>query len=384
MAKITIKRRNECQRADGRAPLYAVLNVDREKIRIPVDLAVTLSEWDPDGQCVRGRGQEVKDKNLIISTVRARISDILVRARLSGERLSKASLLALYKRPPEDGHFIRYARRHLDETRAALQWETQRHHKAALDKLENYRPNLFFHEITPEFLRAYANYLRDRMGNSPGTIGKNMCVIRVYFYAAMRAGLVHKNPFDSYKIPHADPVVVFLTEDEFHRLIGLYRSGRLTDNEQDVLRFWLFMAFTGMHITDARMLQIEQIFGGEIHYSRIKTRRKVNVPLSRPAEKLVEYYKGGRRRGNLFVSLPTDQSFNRLIKRVCARADIHKAVSAKSARHTFATLYYKKNAGDLGTLSRLLGHASITTTMVYTHILKENRVAGIAAFDDML
>ena len=106
MAKITIKRRNESERADGCAPLYAVLNLDREKIRIPVDLAVTSSEWDPVAERVKGRGQEVKDKNLIISNVRAKISDILVRARLTGERLTKVSFVALYRRPPEDGQFM--------------------------------------------------------------------------------------------------------------------------------------------------------------------------------------------------------------------------------------------------------------------------------------
>lgn len=108
------------------------------------------------------------------------------------------------------------------------------------------------------------------------------------------------------------------------------------------------------------------------------------MPLSRPAAELAEYYRDGRYRGNLFRKLPTDQAFNRIIKRICKREGIEKAVSAKAARHTFATLYYKKNSGDLGTLSKLLGHTSVTTTMIYAHIMKENRVAGVSAFDDML
>lgn len=108
------------------------------------------------------------------------------------------------------------------------------------------------------------------------------------------------------------------------------------------------------------------------------------MPLSRPAAMLVAYYSDGRFRGPLFRRLPTDQAFNRVIKRVCARAGIRKAVSAKAARHTFATLYYKKNGGDLGTLSKLLGHTSVETTMVYAHIMKDSRVAGVSAFDDML
>ncbi len=384
MAKVTIRRRNESERADGRAALYAVLNIKRIKIRLPLDIAVTSAEWDETAERVRGRGQQVKDWNLIISNTKAKISDILVRARLTGETLTKDSFLALYRRPGETMNFIEYARRHLEALKTALQPETMRHHAAALRKLESYNPRLQIAEITPDWLRVYAAYLRDKHNNNPGTIRKNMCVIRMHYYAAMRAGKVKNNPFEVYRIPQADPIVVFLTEDEFNALIGVFRSDKLDKGETDVLRFFLFMCFTAMHISDARSLQIEQIHGGEIHYTRIKTRTRVNMPLSVPAAKLVEYYKEGRLRGPLFRHLPTDQAFNRIIKRVCKRVGINKPVSAKAARHTFATLYYKKNNGDVGTLSKLLGHTQINTTMVYAHIMKDSRVAGVSAFDGML
>ena len=384
MAKVTIRRRNESERADGRAALYAVLNIERIKIRLPLDIAVTSAEWDETAERVRGRGQQVKDWNLIISNTKAKISDILVRARLTGETLTKDSFLVLYRRPGETMNFIEYARRHLEALKTALQPETMRHHAAALRKLESYNPRLQIAEITPDWLRVYAAYLRDKHHNNPGTIRKNMCVIRMHYYAAMRAGKVKNNPFEAYRIPQTDPTVVFLTEDELNALIGVFRSDKLDEGETDVLRFFLFMCFTAMHISDARSLQIEQIHGGEIHYTRIKTRTRVNMPLSVPAAKLVEYYKEGRLRGPLFRHLPTDQAFNRIIKRICRRIGINKAVSAKSARHTFATLYYKKNNGDLGTLSKLLGHTQISTTMIYAHIMKDTRMTGVHAFDDLM
>ena len=115
MAKVTIKRRNESERADGRAALYAVLNIERIKIRLPLDIAVTGAEWDPVTERIKGRGQEVKDKNLIISNTKAKISDILVRARLTGETLTKDSFLALYRRPGETMNFLEYA----------FRWKTQ-------------------------------------------------------------------------------------------------------------------------------------------------------------------------------------------------------------------------------------------------------------------
>lgn len=67
MAKVTIKRRNEYERADGKASLYAVLNIRRKKIRIPLDIAVTAAEWDPAAERIKERTQDVKDENLIIS-----------------------------------------------------------------------------------------------------------------------------------------------------------------------------------------------------------------------------------------------------------------------------------------------------------------------------
>ncbi len=384
MAKVTIKRRNVSERADGRAALYAVLNIERKKIQIPVKIAVTAEEWDAVGEKVKGRGQHAKDCNLIISNVKARITDILVKARLSDQQVTKDWFLAAYRQPGKTVLLYDFARRHLSEIESALTWSTYRHHMAALNKLNAYRPDLRIDEITPEFLRVYAAYLRDHHNNNTGTIGKNLSIIRVHYYAAMRAGIVSNNPFEVYKIPGSKPAVIYLTEEELNVMLELFRSGTLPDNENDALRFFLFMTFTAMHITDARNLQIDQIFGGEIHYRRVKTGVEVCVPLSKPAEILVDFYRGKRGRGRLFLNLPTDQAFNRLIKIVCEKAGIRKAVSAKAARHTFATLYYKKNNGDLGTLSRLLGHTSVTTTMIYAHIMKDSRVQGVKAFDDFI
>lgn len=384
MAKITIKRRNDKERVDGKAALYAVLHINRMKIRLPLDIAVAMENWDPVAERIKGRSQEVKDLNLIISNTKAKISDILVRVRLTGAALTKESFLAMYHRPGETTNFIEYSRRHLDGLKSALQPQTIRHHEAVLRKLEEFNSSIQISEITPEWLQVYAAHLRKCYNNNPGTIRKNMCVIRMHYYAAIRAGKVNNNPFEVYKLPLADPAVVYLNEEELNTLITLFQDDMLAKNEQDTLRFFLFMTFTAMHISDARGLQIEQISDGEINYRRIKTHTRVNMPLSKPAAFLVNYYRAGRNRGNLFTNLPTDQAFNRIIKRVCKRVGIDKPVSAKTARHTFATLYYKKNAGDLGTLSKLLGHTSVTTTMVYAHIMKDSRVAGVSVFNDML
>lgn len=382
MAKVTIVRA-DYERADGRAALYAIVYICRQRIRIPVGVAVAGSDWDPVKQRVRGRSSEAADSNLIISNTKARISDVLVRARLLGQPLTKIMFDEMYLHPGENSSFIEFARANIVELRKFLQPETMRHHVSIIDKLERHAPGLRFGDITTDWLRAYVVYLRDTHHNNPNTINKNLSVIRAHYYAAMRAGKVQSNPFEGFKMPRPEPAIIFLTEPELQKLADLYKSDTLPDNQQDVLRFFLFMTFTGMHISDARALQIEQIFAGEIHYSRIKNGRKVAVPLSESATELVAHYSGIRRRGNLFVDLPTDQAFNRLIKIIADKVGIRKSLSAKAARHTFATIIYRKTK-DIATLSRMLGHASINTTMIYAHTIKDARAESVRSLDGFL
>lgn len=384
MAKITIKRRNDYERADGSAQLYISFYLGKKNIRIPTGVHVTRKEWDPVKERVKGNEKSAADDNMILKSLCGRITDIMLKFRISNKKITCEDFFKAYNRPDSSETFLTFARKHLSEMNGVLEFETIRHHQAALKKLDEYRKGLLIDEITPEFLKGYMKYLRDIIGNSPGTINKNIGVIRTHFFAALREGLAKSNPFESIKIPKQESNATFLNEEEFVSLIKLYREGTLPNNEQNALRFFLFMSLTGMHITDARNLQIEQIFNEQIHYKRQKTRSNVSVPISDSAEVLIEYYRAGRRRGNLLQNLPTDQAFNRLIKRICARAGITKNISAKSARHTFATLYLKGNPEQVAQLSKLLGHTSVDTTMIYAHILKETKTAGISIFNGLL
>lgn len=379
MAIISIKRRSE-ERRDGSAGLYAVFHLNREKVRIPLNLYVTACDWDAEAEKIKGRGFLVHDQNLIIENVRSKINDVLVRARLAGISLNKEMFFTIYKQPNNACSFINFAQHRLKQNRRALACNTWRQHKSILKKIEDYRPELQFLEITPEFLKLYVAYLR-RIGNGDATIWKNMTVLRGYILAAVRAGYIINNPFEAFRVKRASPNIVYLTEDELKRLVDLFQGDELDVKEKVVLRFFLFMAFTSLHIGDARAVKIENIYHNELHYVRQKTRMKVSVPLSEPAKKLIYYYKGNRKSGVLIQGLPSDQQINRTLKTLCNRVEISKQISAKAARHTFATLYYKKNKGDLATLSNILGHSSLAMTMVYAHINQENREQGIHVFD---
>ena len=192
-------------------------------------------------------------------------------------------------------------------------------------------------------------------------------------------GRIQVNPADTIdppKISRHIPVV--LSVEEIDRIMN---SVDLSEPEGQRNRAILEVLYScGLRVSELISLRISDLFFDESFIRVIgKGDKQRLVPIGEPAKRAVQLYLSQTRRAYVSKKAEDILFLNRrggklsrqmiflMIKSQCEKAGITKEISPHTFRHSFAT-HLVENGADLRAVQQMLGHESILTTEIYTHI----------------
>ena len=224
-------------------------------------------------------------------------------------------------------------------------------------------------QLDLEHIRDYQIYLVNEKKVSWSSFNQAVCALRFLYEVTLgKSWVIRHIPFG--KRPKTLPVV--LSDQEASRLIAC------THNLKH--RMVLLTCYAaGLRLAEATHLKVADIDGqrAQIRITSGKGRKERRVPVSpRLLEELRAYWKIHRPSNYLFPGKTADvplssTTIQKACKLATAKAGINKATSPHTLRHSYATGMLEAGV-DILTISRLLGHSSFITTMVYLHVRRQH------------
>ncbi len=232
-----------------------------------------------------------------------------------------------------------------------------------------------------DLLNDYITNLRGRKGYRDTTTARKVAAIRSFFGYLAENGTITEDPTESLGSPRVGrSLPKYLSEDEVTSLLETaYRAGG-NEGQRDATIMELLYA-TGLRVGELVSLNVQDI---DLQESYIRcwgkgSKERIAYLYPKALSEIKRYLKDARaalvgtRKGEpaLFVNHRgerlTRQWIWTIMKTFGEKAGINHRITPHTLRHSFAT-HLLQNGASLRHVQELLGHSSISTTQVYTHL----------------
>ncbi|MGB2987434.1 MAG: site-specific tyrosine recombinase/integron integrase [Phycisphaerae bacterium] len=234
-------------------------------------------------------------------------------------------------------------------------------------------------EVTPEQVKSFLAFL-GTLNYSKSTIARKLATLRSFYKFCLRRSYVQAHPLASIRTPKQDKrLPKFLEVEQITKLLATPDDNTLLGARDRAMLEVLFS--TGVRVSELVDLDFADVdFEGQTIRVRGKGKKQRTAPIGPTAiaaiRKYLELRRGDARsaafdQNALFVNKHgqrlSTRSVRRKMDKYLAEAGLDPSISPHTLRHSFAT-HMLNSGADLRSVQELLGHQSLSTTQVYTHL----------------
>lgn len=249
-----------------------------------------------------------------------------------------------------------------------------------LKKLISFCENKDLTTLTKTMILEFINNL-NTLGLSPRSTARIISSLKTFYKQQILNETMDANPMQSIKTPKlSKKLPEVLSYDEILKMMEFIDFTKLAGERDKTIVMLLYGG--GLRVSELVLLKVNDLFVDE-GFIKVKGKgsKERLVPIGAKTINQVSYYVESYRNKvakpdskNYLIlnqrggSLSRVSVFN-LIKKLAVEAGIKKAISPHTLRHSFATTLIEAGA-NLRAVQQMLGHESITTTEIYTHLDK--------------
>jgi integrase/recombinase XerC len=233
-------------------------------------------------------------------------------------------------------------------------------------------------KVTKHTIREYIMWLTDQKV-AKSSITCKLSAVRSFYNYLQKEELIRENPLEKISSPKLDKKLPsYLTGEEINRfLLAPDISTPVGQRDKAILEL---LYASGLRVSELAHLHRSQIDMDTREIRVIgKGSKERLVLMGKPAQQAIAAYlkegrhklQGKKKTEAVFINRYGKQLIERRIQKIvkyyAKQSGINKKVHPHTIRHTFAT-HLLDGGADLRVVQELLGHASLTTTQIYTHV----------------
>jgi integrase/recombinase XerC len=234
-------------------------------------------------------------------------------------------------------------------------------------------------EADTEKIKSFLGFL-GQQSYSKSTIARKLATLRSFYKFCLRRSYVNAHPLASIRTPKQEKrLPKYLELDQINKLLSTPDDGTLLGSRDKAMFEVLFS--TGLRVSELVDLNFTDVdFTAQTLRVRGKGKKQRVTPIGPTAIASVQRYLNLRQsdprsptfnKEALFVNKHGERLSTRSVRRkldkYLSQCGLDPSISPHTLRHSFAT-HMLNNGADLRSVQELLGHQSLSTTQVYTHL----------------